>query len=123
MSVWPLAISFFLTAGSAAELPSDAQLTQFLDMVRQDMAGIHNCTCLETIERARRRPPSNEFRPVDTIRLEVSTVAGKEVFANPGRRFEDGAMESLVSAGTVGSGVARIPGDRRAARTRDGSAG
>ena len=85
------AISLAMTAGAAAgEAPDEGQLVRFEEKIRQDMANVPNYTCLETIERAHREPHARNFKPVDTVRLEVSSVAGKELFAWPGaRHFED----------------------------------
>jgi hypothetical protein len=97
---WLFAISF------AAVAADDAQLARFKEKVRQDMTGIPNYTCLETIERAHRQPHGRSFKPVDTVRLEVSSVAGKELFAWPGsRRFEDRDVTSMVTGGAIGSGM------------------
>ena len=100
-----LTISFAIAAGSAPQSPNEDQLARFMEKVRQDMTGIRDSTCLETIERTRRRPPHTDFAPIDIIRLEVSTIAGKELFASPGRRFEDRDLQSLIRSGTTGSGM------------------
>ena len=101
------AMSLAMTAGAAAsEAPDEGQLARFKEKIRQDMANVPNYTCLETIERARREPHSRNFKPIDTVRLEVSSVAGKELFAWPGaRRFEDRDVASLVTGGTMGTGM------------------
>ena len=81
-------------------------LARFREKVRQDMTGIPNYTCLETIERTRRAPPSHEFKPLDTVRLEVSSVAGKELFARPGAHsFDDREVTAIVTGGAIGSGM------------------
>jgi hypothetical protein len=93
-------------AHAAGRRPDEGQLARFMEKVRQDMTGIPNYTCLETIERARRAPPSQDFKPLDTVRLEVSSVAGKELFARPGaQRFEDRDVTSMVTGGAIGSGM------------------
>jgi len=70
------------------------------------MTGIPNYTCLETIERTHREPHKRSFKPVDTVHLEVSSVAGKELFAWPGsRQFEDRDVASLVTSGMIGAGM------------------
>ena len=100
-------ISLTMTAGAAAaQAPEEGQLIRFKEKIRQDMANVPNYTCLETIERMHRERHSHTFKPVDTVRLEVSSVAGKELFAWPGaRRFEDRDVSSLVSGGTMGTGM------------------
>lgn len=83
------------------------QLVRFQEKIRRDIAGIPNYTCVETIERARRDSRSRTFRPIETVRLEVSTVAGRELFARPGAsRFEDRGVASFVSGGgVIGTGM------------------
>lgn len=102
------AISLAITAGAAAgQAPGDEdRLARFEAKVRQDMTGIPNYTCLEIIERAHRTPSSRGFKTVDTVRLEVSSVAGKELFAWPGsRQFEDRDVTALVPSGAIGTGM------------------
>lgn len=99
-----------VAAGSAAagdNLPPDViLLARFKQTIRQDLARIPNYTCLETMQRFQRRRPSHFFDRIDTVRLEVSNVGGKELFSLPGaRRFEDKSMGSFVSEGAVGSGT------------------
>ncbi|MGA2198283.1 MAG: VWA domain-containing protein [Bryobacteraceae bacterium] len=105
LDAWLLAISLTMTAASAAQAPAEDQLARFMEKVRQDITGLRDCTCLETMERSRRRPPHSDFAPIDTVRLEVSTIAGKELFAGPGHRFEDRDAQSLIRSGTIGSGM------------------
>jgi hypothetical protein len=97
-----------LAAGlcAAGQSPGDGQLARFQEKVRQDMTTIPNYTCLETIERAHRDPHSRAFKPLDTVRLEVSSVAGKELFAWPGsHHFEDRDVTSMVTSGAIGTGM------------------
>ncbi|MGB9456324.1 MAG: hypothetical protein WCB12_09790 [Bryobacteraceae bacterium] len=101
---WPVVI-FSMTAGAAGQAPEEGRLARFQEKIRQDMTTIPNYTCLETIERARRTPPL-DFMPAGTVRLEVSMVAGKELFAKPGARsFEDRDVASLVPGGAIGTGM------------------
>jgi VWFA-related protein len=90
----------------AVRRPGDDRLASFRDKVRQDMTGVPNYTCLETIDRTKRTLPLPDFLPVDKIRLEVSSVAGKEMFARPGARSIDNRnVTSLVTDGLIGSGM------------------
>lgn len=62
-------------------------------------------TCLLTIERSRRRVPARRFQRLDTLRLEVALVEGKELFSWPGEReFQDRDLRALVPTGTIGTG-------------------
>jgi len=105
--VWLFGVALMTTAGSArGQSPDDGHLARFKEKVRQDMATIPNYTCLETIQRARREPHSHAFKPADTVRLEVSSVGGKELFAWPGSwQFQDDEVTALVTSGTIGTGM------------------
>jgi hypothetical protein len=94
-------------AGSAAgRQPGGDRLAGFKERVRQDMTGVPNYTCLETIDRTKRTPPLRDFIPIDETRLEVSVVGGKEMFAKPGAHsFNDKDVTSLVTDGLIGSGM------------------
>jgi hypothetical protein len=65
-----------------------------------------NYTCVEQIERSRRRAPKNKFELIDMVRLEVALVDGKELFAWPGSsKFEDADLSKMVPAGgAIGNG-------------------
>jgi hypothetical protein len=96
----------FLASMPPADPQEPLPLARFQEKIRQDLAQIPNYTCLETIERYERGPHGKPFNPVDTVRLEVSNVDGKELFAWPGaRRFEDRDIADLVSTGAMGTGM------------------
>ncbi len=64
-----------------------------------------NYTCIETIERSSRPKQSAKLRVVDTLRLEVALVDGRELFAWPGsKRFEDSDVTQFVTTGVIGNG-------------------
>ena len=95
------------TSGAAGDLPPQVLLlARFKQKIRQDLSRIVNYTCLETIERSARIPPADSFQAGDTVRLEVSTVRGKELFAWPGaHHFEDKDVASFVTGGVIANGV------------------
>lgn len=71
----------------------------------ENLEKLPNYTCIETIERSRRRNASRRFELVDVLRLEVGLVNGKELFAWPGSgRFEDKDITDMVSGGAIGNG-------------------
>ena len=103
--IWCISMTAILLATTAgAQTPGPDQLTRFQEKVRQDITGLPNYTCLETIERSRRDPHAHSFKPVDTVRIEVSSVEGKEMFAWPGsNHFEDQKASSQVHPNHRGS--------------------
>jgi hypothetical protein len=59
-----------------------------------------NFTCLETINRSRRRFIGGTFRPLDSVRLEVALVNGKELYSWPGAsKFEERSIYEMVGGG------------------------
>ena len=64
-----------------------------------------NYTCLETIERSQRAGAERKFERIDTVRLEVALVDGREMFGWPGaRKFEDTELRNIVPTGAIGNG-------------------
>ncbi len=64
-----------------------------------------NYTCMETIQRSLRRAPARRYRMLDTLRLEVAIVEGKEMFSWPGaREFRTSDPREMVPSGTIGTG-------------------
>ena len=64
-----------------------------------------NYTCVETIERSSRPKSTGRFKIIDTLRLEVALVDGKEMFAWPGsKKFEDSDLTKIVTSGAIGNG-------------------
>jgi len=62
-------------------------------------------TCMETIQRSVRRAPARRYRLIDTLRLEVAIVEGKEMFSWPGaREFRTTDPREMVPSGTIGTG-------------------
>lgn len=62
-------------------------------------------TCVQTIQRSRRPVPSRRFRLVDTLRLEVALVDGKELFSWPGAsEFKEQDLRDIVPTGAIGTG-------------------
>jgi hypothetical protein len=65
-----------------------------------------NFTCVETVERTQRAATTKRFQLVDTLRLEVALVGGKELFAWPGsKKFEDTEITDMIQRGAIGNGA------------------
>ncbi|MCU1273118.1 MAG: hypothetical protein JWO48_549 [Bryobacterales bacterium] len=62
-------------------------------------------TCVESIARSRRTPGGNGFQPLDTIRLQVGLIGGRERYTWPdAARFDDRELRDLVGRGIIGTG-------------------
>ncbi len=107
---WLIALPLFLASGRAqtpvsTARPETVQLGRIRARAIQNLNRLPNYTCRETIERSRRQPPSNRFQTVDTVRLEVALVKGKELFGWPGAEtFEEGDIGEMVKGGAIGNG-------------------
>jgi hypothetical protein len=59
-----------------------------------------NYTCTETVERSHRASATHKFQLIDTIRLEVALVGGKEMYGWPGaKKFENTELSEIIGAG------------------------
>lgn len=64
-----------------------------------------NYTCVETIERSSRPKSTGKFKLIDTVRLEVALVDGREMFAWPGsKKFDDFDVTKMITTGAIGNG-------------------
>jgi hypothetical protein len=85
--------------------PEVLQLARIRERMMLNLARQPNYTCVETVERSHRSGVTRKFQVVDTIRLEVALVDGKEMFAWPGsRKFEDSELRDIVTTGAIGNG-------------------
>ena len=72
----------------------------------ENLQRLPNYTCTQTIERSRRSGKARKFEPLDTLRLEVALVEGKELFSWPGAgKFEEKGIGDIVGGGgAIGNG-------------------
>ena len=104
LAAWGASLVAAQTGGTG--LPPDLLLLARIKLrMQQNLSHLPNYTCLQTIERSRRRPPARRFEYTDTVRLEVALVGGKEMFAWPGaKNFEDRDITEIVQGGAIGTG-------------------
>jgi VWFA-related protein len=93
--------------GAPHDLPRETTLlAQFKPKIRLVLSQVPNYTCLETIQRSLEKRREKAFSPLDSMHLEVSTLADKELLAWPGaHRFEEVDLSSFAAGGLLGSGV------------------
>ena len=111
MNRWSL-VTFCLSAGLCAAQDSYGLAPELLTLAKikvrmnETLSRQPNYTCVEQIERARRKAPKFRYELVDNVRLEVALVDGHEMFAWPGSaKFEEHELDKLVPAGgAIGNG-------------------
>src|SRR5690348_8495357 len=92
--------------GAQPEPASTADLlTRFQATVKETLRRLPDYTCVETVARSRRTPPSTHYQPLDTIRLQVGLIGGHERYTWPdAARFDDRELRDLVGRGIIGTG-------------------
>lgn len=92
-------------AQAQQDLPPDVLLLAKIKVkMAENLNRLPNYTCEQTVERSRRRAPSRKFELLDTVRLEVALVEGKELYGWPGaNRITESDPGNLVG-GTIGNG-------------------
>lgn len=99
---------FLVWCGSVRGASSDPD--ELLSRIRQKMAAnltdLPNYTCRQTIDRmVRRGGPARPFQPLDSTRLEVAFLGGREIYARSGKeQFDEKDIRKLVPPGTIGNG-------------------
>ncbi len=107
IAVRTVAVLCAAAVGIAAQTPApeDATLLQRIrTRMTESLASQPNYTCLETVQRSRRNG-AGKFEPLDTLRMEVALVNGKEMFGWPGsKQFEDKNIRDFIPSGMFGTG-------------------
>jgi hypothetical protein len=108
-------IAAFLTlsAGAAAAqgLPPEViLLSRVKAHMKDQVARLPNCTCLETITRFHKEPgTASKLKPLDTVRLEVVYTNGGEWYGSPGaRNLSEGNPAAFIGTGMIANGVFAI---------------
>jgi hypothetical protein len=97
--------AFLFSIALFGQPPDDTELLGRVRVkVKENLERLPNYTCVETIERAARRKPTDKFTISDNIRLEVAYVAGKELFGWPGAEKIDEPDIRKFVRGAIGNG-------------------
>ena len=99
--------ALLLAAGvpASAETQGVERLALIKTRVADNLGRQPDYTCLQTIERSQRAARSKRFKSMDTLRLEVALIGGKEVFSWPGEsKFRNSDVSAIVGGGTLSSG-------------------
>ncbi len=88
-----------------AQPPPADLLPRFQTSLKETLRRLPDYTCSETIVRSRRAPTSTHFQPIDTIRLQVGLIGGRERFGwADAASFDDRELRDLVGRGIIGTG-------------------
>lgn len=94
-------------APQTSELPLWVlELSRIKRHLRANFERVPNFVCMETVERSQKMRARARLQHLDTIRLEVAFVGGKELFARPGaKQFTESDPAALISQGAFGTGA------------------
>jgi hypothetical protein len=83
------------------------QLSRIKRQAKAELARIPNFACVEIINRFQSQPRSQVFKPIDTIKLDVALVDGRELVAPAGGAiaFQEMDMRNLSRGGIIGTGA------------------
>jgi hypothetical protein len=83
------------------------QLSRIKRQAKAEFVRMPNFACVETINRFQRQPRSEVFKPIDTVKLDVAFVDGKELVAPVGGAvgFQEMDMRNLSRGGLIGTGA------------------
>lgn len=90
--------------GAAGASPDLALLSKIKVKESQNLDQLPNYTCTETIERWVKRSNESNATLLDTVRLEVAYVEGRELYGLAGARIDQSQLKKLVR-GTIGEGA------------------
>ena len=90
---------------SAQDLPPGTLLLARVKAhMREELARLPNCSCLETVHRDH-QPAGGTMQPLDTVRLEVLYSDRHEFYASPGGSgFSEEHPMAFVGSGTIANG-------------------
>jgi hypothetical protein len=89
-----------------SELPREVVLLKRIrEHMKTRLQQVPNYTCLETVERSEQVSNAAKFKPVDTVRIEVAEVDGKELFARPGKKFDETNPSAFAKGGFMANGL------------------
>jgi len=80
-------------------------LSRFRASVNTLLGRLPDYTCVESIARSRRTSGGDGFHPLDSIRLQVGLIGGRERYTWPdAARFDDRELRDLIGRGIIGTG-------------------
>ena len=83
------------------------QLSRVKRQAKSEQSRLPNFACIETFNRSHSQPNSREFKPIDTIRMDVAFVDGRELVAPVGSSggFQEMDLQKWSTGGIMGTGA------------------
>ncbi len=104
MRLWLAFLAVLLAQAQQGPSPEVSLLGRIKGKVAENLRHLPNYTCTQTIIRSLRRKPAARLQRLDTVRLEVAYVGGKELYGWPGSGRIDQSQITKLVTGTIGNG-------------------
>jgi len=104
MRLWLVLFAVLLARAQQGPAPDLSLLSRIKGKVAENLRRLPNYTCTQTIVRSLRRKPSAKLQRLDTVRLEIAYVGGKELYGWPGSGKIDQSQITKLVGGTIGNG-------------------
>src|SRR5436190_3770555 len=84
---------------------TDPLLARIQAQATANLARMPDYVCVQTVERAHRPTVKENFKLLDTLRLQVALIGNREQYAwLDARKFEDRELRDMVGRGAIGTG-------------------
>src|SRR6058998_3536704 len=84
---------------------ADPLLVRIQAQATANLARMPDYVCVQTVERSHRPTVKENFKLLDTLRLQVALIGNKEHYAwLDARKFEDRELRDMVGRGAIGTG-------------------
>jgi Arc/MetJ family transcription regulator len=101
---WLVVFLALLAQAQQGPTPDVSLLGKIKSKVAENLRRLPNYTCTQTIVRSLRRKPAARLQRLDTVRLEIAYVGGKELYGWPGSGRIDQSQITKLVGGTIGNG-------------------
>jgi hypothetical protein len=101
---WLVVFLAVLVQAQQRPTPDVSLLVKIKSRVAENLRRLPNYTCTQTIVRSLRRKPAARLQRLDTVRLEIAYVGGKELYGWPGSGRIDQSQITKLVGGTIGNG-------------------
>jgi hypothetical protein len=100
-------LTLFTCAAAQSLPPHVILLSRVKAHMRDQVARLPNCTCLETVTRFHKEPgTASKLKPLDNVQLEVVYTNGREWYGSPGaRNLSEGNPAAFIGTGMIANGI------------------
>jgi len=103
-TLW-IAAAISLSAWAQELPPGTLLLARVKARVRESLADLPDCTCIENVRRFDKAGPDPVLKPLDRLQFQILFSRDRELYALPGTSRWETDPSAFVNAGSIGNGV------------------